>query len=67
MNRVNINEFEDELLRPRIVEQSVIMKKILPYGASLFLVFFISLCVFPGLTVLIESEYKGKGHAWNGM
>lgn len=65
MNRLTVNEFENELLRPRIIEQKVIIRKILPYGVSVFLVFFISLCVFPGLTVLIESEYKGKGRVWN--
>lgn len=28
--------------------------------------FFISLAVYPAVTVLVESQYKGKGHAWNG-
>lgn len=43
-----------------------IIKRIWHYGVSIFLVFFISLAVYPAITVLVESEYKGKGHAWNG-
>lgn len=43
-----------------------IIKRIWHYGVSIFLVFFISLAVYPAVTVLVESEYKGKGHAWNG-
>lgn len=66
MNRIMVNEFEDELLRPRIIDQLLIMKKIRSYGISVFLVFFVSMCVFPGVTVLVESEYKGKGNAWGG-
>lgn len=44
-----------------------IMKKIWHYGVSIFLVFFISLTVYPSVTVLVESENKGKGHAWNDI
>lgn len=66
MNRLIVNEFEDELLRPRIIDQKLILRKVWSYGMSVFLVFFISLCVFPGVTVLIESEYKGTGRKWNG-
>ncbi|XP_078036462.1 equilibrative nucleoside transporter 1 [Augochlora pura] len=44
-----------------------ILKRIWPYGVSLFLVFFISLSIYPAVTVLVESQYKGKGHAWNDI
>lgn len=44
-----------------------IIKRIWHYGVSIFLVFFISLAVYPAVTVLVESEYKGKGHAWNDI
>lgn len=43
-----------------------IVKRIWHYGVSIFLVFFISLAVYPAVTVLVESQYKGKGYAWNG-
>lgn len=43
-----------------------IIKRIWHYGISIFLIFFISLAVYPAVTVLVESEYKGNGHAWNG-
>lgn len=43
-----------------------IIKRIWHYGISVLLVFFISLSVYPALTVLIESQYKGKGYIWNG-
>lgn len=43
-----------------------IIKRIWHYGVSVFLVFFISLSVYPAVTVLVESQNKGKGYAWNG-
>lgn len=43
-----------------------IVKRIWHYGVSIFLVFFVTLAVYPAVTVLVESEYKGKGYAWNG-
>lgn len=50
--------------------QKISFKKILgriwPYGLSMFLVFFISLSVYPAVTVLVESQDKGKNNPWNG-
>lgn len=48
------------------VSYARIIKKIWHYGISIFLVFFISLAIYPAVTVLVESEGKGKGNAWNG-
>lgn len=48
------------------VSYTRIIKRIWHYGISIFLVFFISLTVYPAVTVLVESQYKGKGYAWNG-
>lgn len=48
------------------VSYARIIKRIWHYGVSVFLVFFISLAVYPAVTVLVESQYKGEGHAWNG-
>lgn len=59
------NEFNSDLLRPRIVNRKAILQKIWQYGASIFLVFCISLSVYPAVTVLIESENKASGKAWN--
>lgn len=36
------------------------------YGMSVFITFAITLSVYPGVTVLIESEWKGHGNKWNG-
>lgn len=44
-----------------------IIRRIWQYGVSIFLVFFISLSVYPAVTVLVESQDKGKGHAWNDI
>ncbi|XP_053978971.1 equilibrative nucleoside transporter 3 [Hylaeus anthracinus] len=44
-----------------------IVKRIWHYGVSVFLVFFITLSVYPAVTVLVESQYKGKGSAWNDI
>ncbi|KYN12744.1 PREDICTED: equilibrative nucleoside transporter 1 [Trachymyrmex cornetzi] len=49
------------------VSYARIIKRIWHYGVSIFLIFFISLAVYPAVTVLVESEYKGKGHAWNDI
>ncbi|OAD61279.1 Equilibrative nucleoside transporter 3 [Eufriesea mexicana] len=44
-----------------------IIKRIWHYGISILLVSFVSLSVYPALTVLVESQYKGKGYAWNDI
>ncbi|KYN08115.1 PREDICTED: equilibrative nucleoside transporter 1 [Cyphomyrmex costatus] len=49
------------------VSYTRIIKRIWHYGISIFLIFFISLAVYPAVTVLIESENKGKSHAWNDI
>ena len=48
------------------VSYTRIVKRIWHYGVSVFLVFFITLSVYPAVTVLVESQYKGKGCAWSG-
>lgn len=58
------NEFDIEI-KPRIVSHKIIIKKIMSYGISVFLVFSISLSIYPGVTVLIESENKASGKSWN--
>lgn len=60
------DEFQNILIRPEIISYRTILSKIRAYGISLFLVFGITMVVYPGVTVLIESEGRGKGHAWNG-
>ncbi|XP_011502781.1 PREDICTED: equilibrative nucleoside transporter 1 [Ceratosolen solmsi marchali] len=49
------------------ISYSQILKKIWQYGFSLFLIFFITMTVYPSITVLIESERKGYGHVWNDI
>ncbi|XP_050478030.1 equilibrative nucleoside transporter 3 [Bombus huntii] len=44
-----------------------IIKRIWHYGINVFLVFLISFSVYPALTVLVESQYKGKGYVWNDI
>lgn len=58
------NEFQNVLLRPQIICYKSILGKIWMYGLTEFLVFGITLSVYPGVTVLIESESRGKGHVW---
>lgn len=57
------NEFQNVLLRPQIICYRDILRKVWTYGLTEFLVFGITIAVYPGVTVLIESENKGKG-AW---
>lgn len=61
------NEFQNVLVRHQIVCYKSILRKTWMYGATLLMVFSISTAVYPGVTVLIESEGKGKGHAWNDI
>lgn len=49
------------------VSYTRIAKRIWHYGVSLFLIFFVTLAIYPAVTVLVESEYKGKGYAWNDI
>ena len=49
------------------VSYTRIVKRIWHYGVSVFLVFFITLSVYPAVTVLVESQYKGKGYAWSDI
>ncbi|KOX72970.1 Equilibrative nucleoside transporter 3 [Melipona quadrifasciata] len=44
-----------------------IIKRIWHYGINVFLVFCISFSVYPALTVLVKSQCKGKGYAWNDI
>ncbi|KAB0799599.1 hypothetical protein PPYR_07479 [Photinus pyralis] len=59
----DLHEFSADLLRPQLIDHKAILKKIWKYAASVFSVFFITLSVYPGVAVLIESEIKGK--TWN--
>ncbi|XP_076672350.1 equilibrative nucleoside transporter 1 [Andrena cerasifolii] len=49
------------------VSYTRIVKRIWHYGVSVFLVFFISLSIYPAVTVLVESQYKGQGYAWSDI
>lgn len=51
--------------RMMYVSNKQIMKKIWVYSFSLGLVFFTTTCVYPGVTVLIESHHSGAGGDWN--
>ncbi|XP_044001864.1 equilibrative nucleoside transporter 3-like [Aphidius gifuensis] len=44
-----------------------ILIKIWPYGFSMFMVFFVSMSVYPAVTVLVESQDKGKHNPWNDV
>lgn len=58
------NEFQNVLVRPQIICYKSILSKMWLYGLTEFLTFGITLAVYPGVTVLIESESKGEGHPW---
>lgn len=61
------NEFQNELVRPQIISYKHILRKTWCYGLAMFSVFAITLSVYPGVTVLIESEGKGHGNKWNDV
>lgn len=43
-----------------------VLDKIWLYGFSEWLVFVTTLAIYPSVTVLVVSQNKGNGHAWNG-
>ncbi|KAJ8946508.1 hypothetical protein NQ318_004643 [Aromia moschata] len=49
------------------ISYKVILKKMWCYGLSVFLTLAFTLSVYPGVTVLIESEGKGHGNRWNDV
>lgn len=44
-----------------------VLGKIWVYGFAEWLVFVVTLCVYPSVTVLVNSQNRGNGHPWNGM
>ncbi|XP_018336319.1 equilibrative nucleoside transporter 3 [Agrilus planipennis] len=50
-----------------IVSHRTILKKIWLHGVSVLLVFMVTLSVYPGITVLIESKNRGNGNRWNDL
>ncbi|GLV40017.1 Equilibrative nucleoside transporter 1 [Carabus blaptoides fortunei] len=53
-------------VRPPEISYMAIFDKIWLYGVSEWLVFVITLSIYPGVTVLIESQNKGTGDKWSG-
>ncbi len=44
----------------------VVLRKIWIYGLAEWLVFVVTLCIYPSVTVLVTSQNHGNGHPWNG-
>nr|XP_023011796.1 equilibrative nucleoside transporter 3-like [Leptinotarsa decemlineata] len=61
-----INELLTNSL-PMNYSYRTILKKMWCYGLSIFVTFAVSLAVYPGVTVLIDSEGKGHGNRWNDV
>lgn len=53
----------NDTLQPNYRE---VIGKIYLYAFSLFYVFAVTLCVYPAVTVLVQSTNHGQGHPWNG-
>ncbi|XP_028172397.1 equilibrative nucleoside transporter 1 [Ostrinia furnacalis] len=53
--------------RHREVSMLLILKKIWVYAFSIFAVFAISMAVYPGITVLVESHPVTQGTDWNNI
>lgn len=60
----SINQYESDSVPTTC--HKIILKKIWGYGFCIFMCFSVTLAVFPGITVLIESEGKGHKNKWNG-
>ncbi|XP_066245365.1 equilibrative nucleoside transporter 3 [Euwallacea similis] len=64
---LTISEFGSSSSTAQLVSNRVVWKKTWICGLSMFLVFAITLSVYPGVTVLIESEGRGNGNKWNDL
>lgn len=62
---LSVDEAEENYPKPSISLKGI-MKKIWPYAFAEGFVFVATLSVYPGVTVLVDSEYKGNGKPWNG-
>ncbi|CAG9819631.1 unnamed protein product [Phaedon cochleariae] len=65
-NCVGVDESQDVVAAVRS-SYKIILRKMWGYGFSVFVIFAISLAVYPGVTVLVESEGKGHGNRWNDV
>ncbi|XP_037902470.1 equilibrative nucleoside transporter 3 [Hermetia illucens] len=54
----------NDTLQPNYRE---VIGKIYLYAFSLFYVFAVTLCVYPAVTVLVQSTNHGQGHPWNDV
>lgn len=64
INATSTSELSVRSQQPKFV---IVLKKIWIYGFSEWLVFVTTLSVYPAITVLITSQYKGNGHLWNDI
>ncbi|XP_012265405.1 equilibrative nucleoside transporter 3 [Athalia rosae] len=53
--------------RPDVISYSRIFMKTWHYGLSNALTFLITISIYPAITVLVDSQDKGKGYAWNDV
>ncbi|KAG4072412.1 hypothetical protein HA402_004344 [Bradysia odoriphaga] len=44
-----------------------VLRKIWIYGLAEWLVFVVTLCIYPSVTVLVTSQNHGNGHPWNDV
>lgn len=61
----SINQYGSEVVP--LICYKTILKKMWGYGFCNFMCFAVTLSVFPGITVLIESAGRGHQNKWNGM
>ncbi|CAG9861538.1 unnamed protein product [Phyllotreta striolata] len=54
-----------ESIQLQAVSYKLVFKKIWAYCVCVFITFFITISLFPGVMVLIESEGKGQGSRWS--
>lgn len=64
---VIVNDVQTSSTRQDVVSYKVIFKKIWCYCFCAFFIYLVSISVFPGVSVLIESEGKGHGNKWNDV
>nr|CAI5869693.1 unnamed protein product [Callosobruchus analis] len=63
----NIQVEMNDLMSSQEISYKVILRKIWCYGFVVFLTFLFTLAVYPGITVLVESEGKGRNSKWNDV
>ncbi|KAJ6645911.1 Equilibrative nucleoside transporter 1 [Pseudolycoriella hygida] len=66
-SQTSISDTSSSTVRSNGPDFQVVLRKIWMYGLSEWLVFVVTLSIYPSVTVLVTSQGHGNGHPWNDI